>query len=236
MASAAQISANRANAKKSTGPKSDKGKSRSSLNAIKHGEHIKHHVILPGEPEEEYEALLDSLNAEFQPRTAFERQLVREMAESQWRLARYGRYEQRALTEAGPNPDVDLLLKYDRLTNSANRAIDKAFNTLKGLRKIRQAHPLFLVPNEKIEETNPIRQIDFEAQNLACPPPPPEEPPDDGTPAKIPYEIGMELQQLKRFHPNFNPRTSRSHLSPELRKFLKKKKNLDLVLGALVFL
>ena len=37
MATEAQIRANRANAKKSCGPKTDAGKSRSRLNSLKHG-------------------------------------------------------------------------------------------------------------------------------------------------------------------------------------------------------
>ena len=37
MATAAQIEANRLNAQKSTGPRTDRGKARAKLNAIKHG-------------------------------------------------------------------------------------------------------------------------------------------------------------------------------------------------------
>src|SRR5262249_40059912 len=110
MATDAQVAANRANAQHSTGPTSETGKANSSKNALKNGLFTKHHVILPGEDQSQYEALLECVQAEFQPRTPAERHLVREMAESQWRLARVGRYEQEALAEAGPNPDVNLLL------------------------------------------------------------------------------------------------------------------------------
>ena len=155
MPSDAQINANRLNALRSTGPKSAAGKARSSQNALKHGGCTKHHVILPGEDGEQFDALEQGLLAEFQPRTPAERHLVREMAESQWRLARYGRFEERALTDAGPNPDPDLLLKYDRLTNSANRTWLKCLEALTRIRKARLKDPLFLVPDPKIEETKP---------------------------------------------------------------------------------
>jgi hypothetical protein len=237
MATDAQVAANRANAKRSTGPKSETGKANSSKNALKHGGYTKHHVILPGEDESQYEALLESIQAEFQPRTPAERHLVREMAESQWRLARFGRYEQEALAEAGPNPDVNLLLKYDRLTNSANRTWHKCLQTLAFLRKVRQRYPMYLVPDPRIEETNPIPSPDIPYPDPM--PPAPESPPgpvQSGEPLKIPYALGMELKKLKRFHPHFDPRRSRSNISPELKAFLKDRNNLELVLNAMVFL
>ena len=237
MASDAQLNANRANSQKSTGPKSDAGKARSSQNSLRNGLYTDHHVILPDEDGEQFEALLESLRAEFLPRTPAERYIVRSMAEAQWRLARVGRYEQRALEAAGPDPDPDLLLKYDRLTNSAQRAWRKALDSLHLLRRVRKDAPLFLVPNEKIEETNPIPKIDHEARDAVFPPPPaPVDPLPDTRPRKLPYELGMELKQLKRFHPHFDPRRSRANMSPELKAFLKDRKNLQLVLNAMVFL
>ena len=46
MASLKQITANRNNAKKSTGPTTDIGKSKVSLNAIKHGLYAEHHIAV----------------------------------------------------------------------------------------------------------------------------------------------------------------------------------------------
>ena len=56
MASQAQIEANRKNAKKSTGPKSENEKSVAKLNAVKHGLTAEH-VIIPGEDLAELEEL-----------------------------------------------------------------------------------------------------------------------------------------------------------------------------------
>ena len=51
MATAAQIEANRRNAQMSTGPKTEAGKARASLNSLKHGERAK--VVVPVLPQED---------------------------------------------------------------------------------------------------------------------------------------------------------------------------------------
>ena len=53
MASQAQITANRENAKKSTGPKTAEGKSRSSQNALKHG-YNSAELVIPEDLREEF--------------------------------------------------------------------------------------------------------------------------------------------------------------------------------------
>ena len=60
MATHKQIAANRANAKRSTGPKTKKGKLRSSMNAWRHGLSAKA-VVADGENLAEFEALHTSL-------------------------------------------------------------------------------------------------------------------------------------------------------------------------------
>src|SRR5258705_7346595 len=52
--SPAQIAANRANAKLSTGPRSDQGKAVSRLNGVTHGMTCHLPVVLPGEDPEEF--------------------------------------------------------------------------------------------------------------------------------------------------------------------------------------
>jgi hypothetical protein len=66
MATAAQITANRANALHSTGPATPEGKARVSQNALKHGLTSKHLVIRPDE-EAEFATLRDALEAELAP-------------------------------------------------------------------------------------------------------------------------------------------------------------------------
>lgn len=87
---------NRANAQHSTGPRSPYGKSRSSSNSLKHGLTAKT-VVLPGEDQAEFDALQDSLMADYNPMTEHETQLVSEIAACLWRLSRARRHEEHAL-------------------------------------------------------------------------------------------------------------------------------------------
>ena len=54
MATKAQIKANRENAKKSTGPRTEEGKARVSLNALKHGL-LARDAVLPSEDPAEFD-------------------------------------------------------------------------------------------------------------------------------------------------------------------------------------
>ena len=87
MATIRQIQANRANAKRSTGPASETGKKASSQNAVRHGL-IARAVVLKAESTERFEELLASFVAEFQPATANEHALVETLAVARWRLMR----------------------------------------------------------------------------------------------------------------------------------------------------
>jgi hypothetical protein len=92
MASAAQIAANRCNAAGSTGPKSEKGKARSSRNAEKYGL-FADEAVIEGEIPAEFIELLESYQERFQPVGALEEDLVSQLAAAQWRLGRAMRLE-----------------------------------------------------------------------------------------------------------------------------------------------
>ena len=87
MATLRQIEANRRNAQKSTGPKTQAGKAAVSMNSLRHGLRARS-VVLPGENHEEFQQLCDNLQAEWHPRTSSELFYVEQMAVSQWKLAR----------------------------------------------------------------------------------------------------------------------------------------------------
>ena len=74
-----RLEANRANAKRSTGPKTEAGKSRSKLNALKHGLSAEK-VVIGDEDPREFEALREELQRDWQPDTALESELVDQLS------------------------------------------------------------------------------------------------------------------------------------------------------------
>ena len=87
MTSLKQIEANRLNALKSTGPRTEEGKQRSRQNALRHGLTAET-VITALENAADYQAFEADIGADYQPRTATERQLVSRLASLLWRLRR----------------------------------------------------------------------------------------------------------------------------------------------------
>ena len=92
MTTNAQIKANRNNAKKSTGPRTEEGKTRASKNALKHGL-LARDTVLPSEDPAEFDSQLSALEADIQPANSLEFELVRQIADSQWRMRRLTRLE-----------------------------------------------------------------------------------------------------------------------------------------------
>jgi hypothetical protein len=97
MTSQKQIEANRRNAQKSTGPRTDAGKAVTRYNSITHGFRAKGLDLLPNEDPEEYRARLDSFMAEHQPTTEVEHRLVNQAVTLSWKLDRADRYESATL-------------------------------------------------------------------------------------------------------------------------------------------
>jgi hypothetical protein len=87
MATDRQIAANRENALKSTGPNTPEGRAAVRLNSLTHGLTAKT-LVLPGESEEDFGSLLDSLATEHDPITPTEQALVTQLAMATWRLRR----------------------------------------------------------------------------------------------------------------------------------------------------
>jgi len=98
MATEAQINANRANAQKSTGPRTEEGKARSSRNAAIHGL-CAQSPQLPGEPPDFFETLLARYNNELCPIGCLEEDLTFRMAVATQRMLRARRFEDGYLEE-----------------------------------------------------------------------------------------------------------------------------------------
>jgi hypothetical protein len=92
MATAKQVAANQANSLKSTGPRTEAGKSRSSLNALKHG-CTAQTMIFPGEDATHFNNFLQSYIEDLTPAGALELSMVQELAQTQWSIARTRAHE-----------------------------------------------------------------------------------------------------------------------------------------------
>jgi hypothetical protein len=78
---------NKANAQKSTGPRTEAGKQRSSLNALRHGL-TGQTVVLPTEDHSAYQRHSQAFLDEYRPKGATETQLVQSLLDSSWQLNR----------------------------------------------------------------------------------------------------------------------------------------------------
>ena len=78
---------NRANAQKSTGPRTAAGKQRSSLNALRHGL-TGQTVVLPSEDHSAYQHHSQAFLNEYRPKGATETQLVQSLIDTAWQLNR----------------------------------------------------------------------------------------------------------------------------------------------------
>ena len=109
----AKLDANRQNSKRSTGPRTERGKRIARFNAVTLGLFAKH-IVIPicdgYRSEKEVQSLLDGLHQEFQPAGIFEEWLVVKIAECMWRLRRAALCENGSVRESAawtrvPNDD-----------------------------------------------------------------------------------------------------------------------------------
>src|SRR4051812_48956136 len=102
--SAAKVAANRANAQKSTGPRTDAGKAASRVNAVKHGLRAEI-VVLPGEDPREFADFVDATVRELRPNGALQAGMAREVAVYTWRLRRVPAAERMLFKDHDAEPD-----------------------------------------------------------------------------------------------------------------------------------
>src|SRR5580698_9098032 len=117
-----QQQASRANGRKSHGPATPEGKLASSRNAITHGM-LSATVVLKGESQDRFCALLAALTEEFQPRTPFEQSLIENMAVARWRQMRIWGMEKAAMDhEMRRQSDIPISPALDPAEQAATRA------------------------------------------------------------------------------------------------------------------
>jgi hypothetical protein len=116
MATKAQIKANRKNARKSTGPRTDEGKAAVSKNAVKHGLFAKEAVI-SGEDQAYYDALHDEILAELAPSGVMETLLAERVVSLTWRLKRAVRFE---------NQLIEVLIEQEELRMQEQKRYEPA--------------------------------------------------------------------------------------------------------------
>ncbi len=151
-----RIRANRANAQHSTGPRTAAGKRRSAMNALTHGLTASSPVTHSEDPAA-FQAHSRQLNDEFQPKTASESLLVKEIAETTWRLRRIPLLEAGLLDRAANPPDDQSAIEFDivdahnmivkfgmhtqRLNNVLHKTLDK-LRAIQAERRERERHQL----------------------------------------------------------------------------------------------
>ena len=136
MATAAQIIANRENAKKSTGPVTDAGILRASQNAIRHSLTSTLPLTKKEQPEDAKQ-VLEALHLEFQPLGANEEILVHKMAEHLWHQKRANKLLVDLLENGGVNVETRMAL-FLRYQGSADRGYYRGLNELRKVQKERR--------------------------------------------------------------------------------------------------
>lgn len=101
-----RAAANRTNAQLSTGPRTQAGKQRSSLNALRHGLTART-AVLPTEDPAAFARHIQQFLDEYQPATPTEIQLVHELANTAWRLNRIPYLEADLLSRATNSPTAN---------------------------------------------------------------------------------------------------------------------------------
>ena len=126
---------NRTNSLKSTGPRTEAGKSKSKLNGLKHGLRAAT-LVLPGEDPEALEHRLDAWTEELDPRTDLERYFVRSAVEAAWRLDRVRRAEAaavaRRVTAAGAEADRKDVFEVEHNLKTLGHWPERNLRTLRG--------------------------------------------------------------------------------------------------------
>ncbi|QOY86226.1 hypothetical protein [Paludibaculum fermentans] len=163
MASAAQVTANQANARLSTGPASAEGKAQSAQNARKHG--LTSLALKIGEYERiEFDTLAAELRLQTRPTGCLEEELFHRILSHSWNLRRIETFESLILAEtnplAEPGPEAANLDRYARYRRDLERSLYRALNELRKLQTERSALLLQRAPAiQSFAENAPLADV-----------------------------------------------------------------------------
>jgi hypothetical protein len=152
-----QIAANRRNAQKSTGPRTEEGKNKTRLNAWKHG--LTGHLEAPADPLRD--AFIADILAGLKPADAIERQLANSIADGYWRINRVSAVETNLIAgDDDDDDDDDILRTMNLLTTYEMRLHRKVKSDLDQLRKIQAARRAEEAKNTEQEQAATRRTFD----------------------------------------------------------------------------
>ena len=148
MASKAQEAANRRNAQKSTGPVTDAGKAKSSMNALSLGlSSPDGQVVLPTESREEFDLFEEALLADLRPVGALEERLAADAVGYLWRLRRGAKIEFGVLVHGVADAD-------ERFLNGRKRKFEVTeIEALRVQAGVKDPEAIFAVTNEPVHES-----------------------------------------------------------------------------------
>ena len=160
MPSAKQVQANRENAKKSTGARTEEGKQASSRNSFRHGLTGHGFALLDYESAETFDRIKADFEREYQPATATEAVLVERMVQHYW-LAQRCISAQTALmaniVDQGTLKAIDIYIRYQ---THHQRQFDKALALLLKVRaETRKAENGFV--SQKQNEAHETRKAEL---------------------------------------------------------------------------
>jgi hypothetical protein len=160
MATEKQIEANRRNALRSTGPRTPEGKAVVRLNSLRHGLRADT-IVLPGENIEEFEQLRAAMEAEWQPRTPTQRELVEDLAVARWKLRRMEVGEASIYTQEAPaSAQLALLDKFSQYQARLKRLFFKTIRELEHLQARQPDRPAESVPPPHIPAALPAPEAE----------------------------------------------------------------------------
>jgi hypothetical protein len=162
MSSEKQIEANRLNAQKSTGPRTEAGKAASRMNALKSGIHAQSEIVR-SEVRADFETLTAEYLARFNPATPEERLCVDTLVRADWNLRRFARIDAQLLDH-----EMDYAYKLDT-ANPLGHAYSRAYMILARLQhRINSTHREYRTALHELERLQSLSTENGFVPQPAC--------------------------------------------------------------------